>query len=135
VLEETVMARDDYPIGYRVLALKDGLVVKLQFVHGQRDELVFTDAEAQAYATAILETRETREERSGVVRAGLPPCAGFRWMGQGFGSCDRCGVPYWLHSHEDRLRKTACPADPDPFELVPITAEMADACRKKWGPR
>src|SRR5260221_152586 len=63
------------------------------------------------------------------------PCAGFRWNGQPFSSCDRCGLPYWEHSHEERLNREAGPFSSDPFELVPITPESAEACRRKWGPR
>ena len=68
--------------------------------------------------------------------ADRPPgvCKGFYWIGQAFDVCDRCGEPYWLHTHAERMRRDAAPfGDDDPFELVPITSEMAEAVRRKWG--
>ena len=61
-------------------------------------------------------------------------CQGFQWIGQSFEHCDRCGEPFWNHSHEDRL------ADPGrgggPFgarsRLVVISRDKAARVRAKW---
>jgi hypothetical protein len=70
---------------------------------------------------------------SGSATGERQPCEGFRWIGQSFSSCDRCGLPFWKHSHEERLRRDPGPfGDGNAFELVKITPEMAAACRAKW---
>lgn len=28
-------------------------------------------------------------------------CEAFAWLGQPLSSCDRCGKPYWWHSHDE----------------------------------
>ena len=30
-------------------------------------------------------------------------CPAYMWIGQSFKFCDRCGKPYWEHSHDHRL--------------------------------
>lgn len=52
-----------------------------------------------------------------------PVCEAFWWIGQGFDHCERCGRPYWLHTHEDRGR------DKEPLLITP---ELAEQCRAKW---
>lgn len=66
---------------------------------------------------------------------GQDACEGFQWIGQPFSSCDRCGRPYWEHTHEERVRPDAVLGDPDMFELVVITPESAERVRRKWGMR
>lgn len=56
------------------------------------------------------------------------PCEGFRWIGQPFSSCDRCGLPFWEHTHESRATKIF-----GEFDLIPIPADHAEAVRQKWG--
>lgn len=50
-------------------------------------------AEATTAAVGIV--------RSAYDRMATAPCPAFRWIGQPLSSCDRCGRPYWFHSHED----------------------------------
>ncbi len=63
------------------------------------------------------------------------PCAGFRWIGQSFATCDRCGFPAWEHAGEERLRAGASPFDLDALEFVPWKPGAAEAIRRKWAPR
>lgn len=60
------------------------------------------------------------------------PCPAFRWIGQSFTSCDGCGKPYWLHSHDARLPKGAGPFGPTRWRHVVITRERARAVERKW---
>jgi len=57
-------------------------------------------------------------------------CEGFQWIGQTLASCDRCGQPYWEHTHEE------VPAEDQAFggtwKLVPIPPEKARAVMEKW---
>lgn len=61
-------------------------------------------------------------------------CYGFEWIGQPFTSCDNCGQPYWLHTHEvsgthgDGRRAALGHA----VRRI-ISVERATACRRKWG--
>ncbi len=60
-------------------------------------------------------------------------CYGFQWIGQPFTSCDNCGHPYWVHSHDVR----GTHADGRQAALGwqvrrIITVEAAKACRRKW---
>ncbi len=57
--------------------------------------------------------KEARKER--------PVCEAFMWLGQSFKHCDKCGHPFWVHTH-DRQR------DRD----VPITPEWAERVREAW---
>lgn len=59
------------------------------------------------------------------------PCDGFRYIGQPLSSCDGCGRPYWEHTHDRQMRPGAGPFDPDPWVLVPITVEKAQAMRRR----
>ena len=70
---------------------------------------------------------------AGTVPEPKKPCAGFQWIGQSLAHCDRCGLPYWEHSHEERLREGTRVFSPGAVRLVPITPEDAAACKRKWG--
>ena len=59
-------------------------------------------------------------------------CKGFQWVGQTFASCDRCGQPYWEHTHDSRMREGPGVLDADPWEYVPITDEQKAACKARW---
>lgn len=59
-------------------------------------------------------------------------CKGFAWLGQSFKHCDRCGLPYWEHTHDQQFSRDRGPFDADPWVLVPITPEQAEATRRKW---
>jgi hypothetical protein len=61
------------------------------------------------------------------------PCRGFQWFGQSFASCDRCGLPYWEHTHYERIRRGANLFDLDAFELVLIMPDAAARCKAEWG--
>lgn len=69
-------------------------------------------------------TADTPEART----EARPVCEGFAWIGQSFKICDACGQPYWWHTHERRSGHGPF----DPQVLVPITAERAESCRRKW---
>lgn len=60
----------------------------------------------------------------------MSTCPAFAWVGQTFASCDECGEPYWNHTHRYAVGVG------EPFGgglvLVPITAEEAEAARRKW---
>ena len=57
-------------------------------------------------------------------------CPAFQWVGQSFEHCDRCGRPYWDHSHEEGLGWGG------PFgtgwKLSVITRARAAAVEAKW---
>ena len=137
------MSGEDYLIAYRLLCLKDGVVLKLRYASGEPDELVMTNAEAELLGTQLTAAARNRSRAEGVIGEAAheapaepqKPCAGFRWIGQPFSSCDRCGLPYWEHSHEERLQDGAGPFSRDAMKRVPITPEDAAACRRRWGSR
>jgi hypothetical protein len=133
------MSLDDYPMTYRLLCLKDGVVLKLRYPDGETVEAGMTDAEAQQLLRDLTAAVRDRKRGEGVIGASArprepeKPCAGFQWIGQSFASCDRCGKPYWEHTHEERLPEGAGPFGAEPMELVPISPESAAACKRKWG--
>lgn len=61
-------------------------------------------------------------------------CAGFRWIGQPFSSCEECGQPYWEHTHEDRGTRRDGTHVPfgHTFRRI-ISQKDKDACKAKWG--
>ncbi len=59
--------------------------------------------------------------------SGKGPCFGFAWIGQPFYSCDNCGNPFWVHTHEDRFRNGRR------FRKS-ISRETANAVRHRWVP-
>lgn len=61
-----------------------------------------------------------------------PVCEGFCWIGQSFRYCDRCGNPYWEHTHDERPDRSGGPFS-GTFVLVPITDERRASARAKWG--
>jgi hypothetical protein len=133
------VSRDDYPVSYRIMCLKDGIVLKLRYQHAT-EELVMVSGEADLLGTQLIAAARDRKSQEGVIGAAAAgpaepqrPCEGFRWIAQTFRSCDRCGLPFWEHSHQERIKPGASPFGPDAFGLVPITAEDAAACKRKWG--
>ena len=60
-----------------------------------------------------------------------PVCESFAWVGGPFHHCDRCGQPFWEHTHRDGRPST--PFGPDDSVPVPILPEEAEAVRAKWG--
>lgn len=64
--------------------------------------------------------------------AARPACEWFRWIGQPFSSCDRCGRPAWEHRGEETY------AGSGPFDTAePVGREWepgeVKAIREKWG--
>lgn len=51
-------------------------------------------------------------------------CQGYQWLGQSFAHCDRCGQPYWHHTHEERLRD-GC------WVLEPVNTRLAETARRQ----
>jgi hypothetical protein len=89
----------------------------------------------QRVADAITAVRVMNWERTYVtvqVPAG-EPCRGFRWIGQSFASCDRCGHPAWDHIGEERVRPGAALFAPDAMEFRAWKPGEAEAIRLKWG--
>lgn len=78
-----------------------------------------------------VSVREGHPERLPEETAEPAPCDGFRYIGQPLSSCDGCGRPYWEHTHDRQMRPGAGPFDPDPWVLVPITVEKAQAMRRR----
>jgi hypothetical protein len=126
-----------YPMTYRLLCLKDGVVLKLRYPGGETVEAGMTDAEAEQLLRDLTAAVRDRKRSEGVIgarpREPEKPCAGFQWIGQSFASCDRCGKPYWEHTHEERLPEGARLFGSKPMELVPISPERAALCKRKWG--
>jgi hypothetical protein len=60
-------------------------------------------------------------------------CYAFEWIGQPFNFCDRCGKPYWEHTHEVRGQRRDGARMPfgHRFHKV-ISKEEALACKTKW---
>lgn len=56
-------------------------------------------------------------------------CPAFQWIGQPLSSCDRCGCPYWDHSHDE------VPAGPfaGKRRRVVISTSSAEKVRARWG--
>jgi hypothetical protein len=92
----------------------------------------------QRVADAITAVRVMDGERT-YITVDVPaperkPCKGFRWIGQSFASCDRCGFPAWEHAGEERIREGASPFGLDnAMEFVPWKSGEAEAIRLKWG--
>jgi hypothetical protein len=141
------MPSDQYPLRYRLLILKDGVVLKLDFANGGRSEVVMTMTEAELLSERVAGAATRRARAEGVIghpQATEPPrapCGGFRWIGQSFAHCDGCGRPAWEHEGEMRLRDGASPfgaglvgepAVDDAWELRPWKPGEADAIRAKW---
>jgi hypothetical protein len=58
------------------------------------------------------------------------------WIGQSFACCDRCGLPFWEHTHDARLirDRPINVFDPDScYEYVPITEEQKRAAEAIHG--
>ena len=66
--------------------------------------------------------------QSAYDRMGTAHCPAFQWVGQSFSSCDRCGWPYWDHSHDE------VPAGPfkGKWRRVVITTSAAEKARAHW---
>ena len=54
-------------------------------------------------------------------------CPEFRWVGQAFYSCEAFGQPFWLHTHDLRMRR-------DRRVRVAITRGEAERVRARWEP-
>ena len=137
------MSKDDYPVTYRMLILKDGVVLKLGFANGIHDELVMSMAEAETLGAQITAAAKHRRKAQGVLgevagekaarEAEAAKCRGFRWIGQSFATCDGCGRPAWEHEGEMRLKAGAGPFGGDEiWELRPWKPGEAEAIRRKW---
>lgn len=61
------MSKDDYPVTYRMLILKDGVVLKLGFANGTHDELVMSMAEAETLGAQITAAAKHRRKAQGVL--------------------------------------------------------------------
>lgn len=59
-------------------------------------------------------------------------CEGFRWIGQSFATCDRCGQPAWDHVGEEISAEGAGPFD-NRWTVRPWEPGQADRIRAKWG--
>lgn len=69
-------------------------------------------------------------------------CVKFWWIGQGFDTCDNCAEPYWEHRYEAAvggqepeeviLVQYPWSSEPTCEPVMRITAERAEACRRKW---
>jgi hypothetical protein len=96
----------------------------------------------QRIADAIDAVRVMRGERTYISVRPEPepeqkPCQGFRWIGQPFTSCDRCGMPAWEHPGEARPRPGMSLSEMisgDAWEIRPWGPGEAEAIRRKWGP-
>ena len=90
----------------------------------------FTD-EDQAAVTSL---RRLAAETPGPETQGgkSPVCEGFRWIGQSFATCDRCGQPAWDHAGEEVAVAGAGPFD-SRRTVRPWKPGEADAIRAKWG--
>jgi len=60
-----------------------------------------------------------------------PVCEGFRWIGQSFATCDRCGQPAWDHVGEEIPVDGAGPFDGE-WTVRPWNPGEADRIRAKW---
>lgn len=85
------------------------------------DELRRKAEDAQQNETA--DTNETEAP---------PVCEGFRWIGQSFAICDRCGQPAWEHVGEEIPVEGAGPFD-NRRTVRPWEPGQADRIRAKWG--
>lgn len=67
----------------------------------------------------------------------VAPCPAFIWIGQAFNSCDKCGKPYWEHSHEYFYGTRDAGAPLSNYlrrgRRVIITRAEAEQVRSKWG--
>lgn len=58
-------------------------------------------------------------------------CKGFQWIGQEWDHCDRCGAPYWQHTHMEHPAKGAGPFD-DAWEYELISDESKAKVRARY---
>jgi hypothetical protein len=89
----------------------------------------FTEDEKKALAEYFRTLRKARD----VASPSQPKtCKGFQWVGQSFKYCNECGLPFWEHEYDSKLKDGAGPFDDEPFEYVPITDEQRAACKARW---
>jgi hypothetical protein len=68
------------------------------------------------------------------------PCSAFRWIGQTWASCDRCGEPAWEHDFIEKSDTNSPPFDdpgvPKPWDAKLIgewlMVEYISAFRARW---
>lgn len=63
-------------------------------------------------------------------RMATAPCPAWTWIGQSFCFCDRCGKPYWEHSHE--WQSVDGPFSARSRRAV-IATNVARIVRARWG--
>jgi hypothetical protein len=56
-------------------------------------------------------------------------------VGQSFASCAECGLPFWEHTHDTRLKPGAGPFDDEPFDYVLISDETKAKVKARWEDR
>jgi hypothetical protein len=57
-----------------------------------------------------------------------PVCIAYAWMGQSFKYCDRCGNPFWEHTHYDTKRDS----HPGRVYRKHISHDWAARVKAKW---
>lgn len=102
---------------------------------GHARDSVHPDFRAAYSAVANDLSRLADEEQQAETQAPEPPpvCEGFRWIGQSFATCDRCGQPAWDHAGEEVPVEGAGPFDTR-RTVRPWKPGEADAIRAKWAP-
>ncbi|HET9893745.1 MAG TPA: hypothetical protein VFQ44_02315 [Streptosporangiaceae bacterium] len=97
------------------------------------DEALEAIVDAKVALAEWLESVRAAEKRICALKSlTAKPCPGFQWIGQLLNHCDRCGLPYWEHTHEAKFDESAGSFLNPAEKLVPITAEQAAAVKKKW---
>lgn len=57
-------------------------------------------------------------------------CEAFQWIGQSFKHCDRCGEPYWDHTHLETVQRDSGPFGP--MATMALSDEDREAVKRKW---
>lgn len=108
---------------------RDGTPVERRIV---RETTTYTVEVEHQPASSAVPGRSAATDTHEETRS--PVCEGFRWIGQSFATCDRCGQPAWDHDGEE-VRVPVEGAGPFDGEWTvrPWKPGQADAIRAKWG--
>lgn len=111
--------------------LADAIAADLEIRRGTVQTWGVHIAEVLLSLPGIAITFDPVSENLEEVRS--PSCKGFQWIGQSLEHCDRCGQPYWEHTHNEEFNRDKGPFDEDCWIYVPISDESKARVKARFG--